>query len=248
MPRRAGKVNRRAGFETAPEKTGPPQPERCLCCIDRTFPFALREPVVLAPVRLVGDDDDVRAVRQLRMSCPLLGVELLDQREDVAMILGQQLPEVLAARRLGLLLGDGAAGHELLVDLIVQLVAVGDDDEGPVARQRAQDLLREERSSRGSCRCPACARTRRAARARARLSFNWRTASIARLTPRYWWFLATILARSPFSSSKAVKFSTRSSRRGGSQVPRLWPQMLAMAVIGATVLSVSVFRFRKSLD
>ena len=28
----------------------------------------------------------------------------------------------------------------------------------------------------------------------------------------------------------------------------LWPQMLAMAVIGATVLSVSIFRFRKSLD
>jgi ABC-2 type transport system permease protein len=28
----------------------------------------------------------------------------------------------------------------------------------------------------------------------------------------------------------------------------LWPQMLAMAVIGATVLGVSVFRFRKSLD
>ena len=28
----------------------------------------------------------------------------------------------------------------------------------------------------------------------------------------------------------------------------LWPQMLAMALIGATVLSVSVFRFRKSLD
>jgi len=28
----------------------------------------------------------------------------------------------------------------------------------------------------------------------------------------------------------------------------LWPQMLAMSVIGATVLSVSIFRFRKSLD
>lgn len=28
----------------------------------------------------------------------------------------------------------------------------------------------------------------------------------------------------------------------------LWPQLLALAVIGATVLSVSVFRFRKSLD
>jgi len=28
----------------------------------------------------------------------------------------------------------------------------------------------------------------------------------------------------------------------------LWPQMLAMAVIATTVLSVSVFRFRKSLD
>ncbi|HVM95352.1 MAG TPA: ABC transporter permease [Candidatus Acidoferrales bacterium] len=28
----------------------------------------------------------------------------------------------------------------------------------------------------------------------------------------------------------------------------LWPQMLAMALIGATVLSISIFRFRKSLD
>jgi ABC-2 type transport system permease protein len=36
--------------------------------------------------------------------------------------------------------------------------------------------------------------------------------------------------------------------RQGVGLRVLWPQMLAMAVIGATVLSVSVSRFRKSLD
>ena len=28
----------------------------------------------------------------------------------------------------------------------------------------------------------------------------------------------------------------------------LWPQMLAMAVLGTTLLTISVLRFRKSLD
>ena len=36
------------------------------------------------------------------------------------------------------------AASEGLVDLLVQLVAVGDDHEGPVAGELAQDLLGEE--------------------------------------------------------------------------------------------------------
>ena len=41
-------------------------------------------------------------------------------------------------------LGDDAGVAEVLVDLVVQLVPVGDDDEGPVAGDLPQDLLREE--------------------------------------------------------------------------------------------------------
>jgi ABC-2 type transport system permease protein len=40
----------------------------------------------------------------------------------------------------------------------------------------------------------------------------------------------------------------RSTFLKGVGLDVLWPQMLAMAVIGATMLTVSVFRFRKSLD
>jgi hypothetical protein len=53
--------------------------------------------VVLAAVRLVGDDDDVRAIRQHRhLASPaaLDALELLDQREHVAVIGGQQLAQM----------------------------------------------------------------------------------------------------------------------------------------------------------
>ncbi len=70
--------------------------------------------------------------------------ELLDQREDVAVVLAQKLPQMRAAGRLRVLLGHRTAGGKRLVDLIVQLVPVGHDHEGPVAGQRPQHLLREE--------------------------------------------------------------------------------------------------------
>src|SRR5690349_8182872 len=41
-------------------------------------------------------------------------------------------------------LGDGAGGGEGLVDLAVELLAVGDDEEGPGAGEFAQDFLGEE--------------------------------------------------------------------------------------------------------
>jgi hypothetical protein len=42
-------------------------------------------------VGFVGDDDDVGALRKLRERFSQRCAELLDQREDVAMILAQQL-------------------------------------------------------------------------------------------------------------------------------------------------------------
>lgn len=43
---------------------------------------------------------------------------------------------------------------------------------------------------------------------------------MALLTPRTWWFWARILLSPDFCSEKSVKFSTRSSKRVGSQTPR----------------------------
>ena len=74
---------------------------------------------------------------------------------------GQQLLQVLAAVGLALL-GHGPGVAEVLVDLVVQVVPVGDDQERPVARHLAQHLLARRRPSRSSCRSPACARRRRA--------------------------------------------------------------------------------------
>ena len=103
-----------------------------------------RQRVVLAAVRLVGHHDDVRTLRQLGVALALGRAELLDQRENVAVVFGQQLLQMRAAGRLGLLLGHSTAGRERLVDLIVQLVPIGDDHEGPVAGQGPQHLLSEE--------------------------------------------------------------------------------------------------------
>ena len=55
------------------------------------------EGIVLAAVGLVGDDDDVAAVGKLRVGLAFVGVKLLDQGEDVAVVLGEQFLEVLAA-------------------------------------------------------------------------------------------------------------------------------------------------------
>ena len=60
--------------------------------------------------------------------------EFVDQSEDVAVIFRQQLPQVLAAFRLGVTFGHYPGRGEVLVNLAVQLLPVGDDHEGPVAR------------------------------------------------------------------------------------------------------------------
>ena len=125
------------------------------------------------------------------------GVELLDQGEDVAVVFLEQLLQVLPA--LGpdafFRLGDGAHPGEVLVDLVVQIVAVGDDHEGPVAGQLAQHLLGEEDHRIGFAAAlgvpedaQRCALDSLGLRRTA-----GRDTSKALLTPRYWWFLATSL-------------------------------------------------------
>jgi hypothetical protein len=63
-------------------------------------------------------------------------MELLHQREDVAMVLGEKLAQVFAAAGSHLILGfrDRAGIGEVLVNLAVKVVAVGD------ASARAHDL------------------------------------------------------------------------------------------------------------
>src|SRR5690606_25473228 len=98
------------------------------------------EHIVLAPVRPIGGGDDVVAVAD-----ELVGVELVDEREHVPMVLPEELPQVLTtlcAYRC-LRLGNSSYAREVFVDLLVQLSPVGDDDEGPVAWNLSQDLLRE---------------------------------------------------------------------------------------------------------
>ena len=63
-------------------------------CVRQGGAHVKRESVVLAAVRLVSDDDDVRAVRQHRHLLLAFGfrhLELVDQREDVPVVGSKQL-------------------------------------------------------------------------------------------------------------------------------------------------------------
>ena len=63
-------------------------PRRYQTCrrVRQRVPHVQREGVVLATVRLIGDHDDVPPVGQLWISRPVPRVELVDQREDEAVI------------------------------------------------------------------------------------------------------------------------------------------------------------------
>ncbi len=68
--------------------------------LGRAVAHVQRQRVVLAAVRLVGDDDDVAiALESTGYLSPFFGAELLDQGEDVAVILAEQLLQVLCRFR-----------------------------------------------------------------------------------------------------------------------------------------------------
>ena len=97
----------------------------------------------LGAVRLVRDHDDVVAVAVGFTRLHIL-VELVNQAEQIAVILLQQLlqfPARTGAR--GLVVGHAAA-DEGLVDLAVQIVPVGHQHKGEIALHRAPHFFGEE--------------------------------------------------------------------------------------------------------
>ena len=104
-------------------------------CVAHVAGVAVDE-VVLAPVRLVGDHHDVAAVGQQRVPVPfLLGEELLDRGEDhAARCDGELRPQVRAARGLRRRLAqEVAAPGEGAEELVVEIVAIGEHDDGGIA-------------------------------------------------------------------------------------------------------------------
>ena len=145
------------------------------------------------------------------MSSPLLGTELVDQGENIAVILGEQAAEVLAAFRLGTAFGHYSRRGEVLVNLPVQFLPVGDHHKGPVARYLAQHLLGEE-NHRDALAAALGMPEHAQFASRCRMSAR---ASSALLTPRYWWFFAVSLINSArdFLKQGEVLHQIQQSRR-----------------------------------
>jgi len=99
---------------------------------------------VLAAVRLVGDEHDVVPLGEqgVFVIAPL-GAEFLDRGEDHAARRHlQQIPQMLAALRLFRLLAQQLLpGGEGVEELIVQVVAIGEDDQRWVFHRRVLDDL-----------------------------------------------------------------------------------------------------------
>ena len=98
--------------------------------------------VVLAAVGLVGDDDDVAPVREHGVAVARLGGhELLDGREDDATTAdAEPLAQVGPISGLdGILAQQVAAAGEGSEELVVQVVPVGDHDDGGVLHHRMED-------------------------------------------------------------------------------------------------------------
>ena len=90
-------------------------------------------------MRLVGDDDNVGAVREHgHRLLALARLELLDQREDVAVVSAEQLPQMSDGGGMHLRLRRHSPGvSELAVKLVIQLLAVGNHHERPCTRDLA---------------------------------------------------------------------------------------------------------------
>jgi hypothetical protein len=97
---------------------------------------------VLRPMRLVGNDDAIVTLRIGLVRVHHL-IKLLNQREDVRLELGQQAAQVVPAgcpAWVTVIVHYAAAG-ECLVDLRIQVVAVGQDQEGKVALECAVEVV-----------------------------------------------------------------------------------------------------------
>ena len=107
-----------------------------------------RKPPRLRAVRLVGNHDDVVALAVGVLRIDVL-VELVDQAEDVGVVFLQEPFEVVSRRGARRVLAGDAAAGEGLVNLVVEVVAIGHQQEGEIARHLPAHLLGEERHGIG---------------------------------------------------------------------------------------------------
>ena len=95
-------------------------------------------------MRLVGDDDNVVAVRQDRHVGAGFCLELVDQGEHVPVVLRQQLAQVRRRVSLDVAASDRPGRLKRPVELVVEFDSVGDHHERRTAGPLAEHLLGEE--------------------------------------------------------------------------------------------------------
>ena len=102
-----------------------------------------RQPARLCAMRLIRDHDDVVALTIGLLRIDIL-VELVYQAEDVAVVLLQQLFQIVTRRGPRRLVVGDATADERFVYLVAEIVSVGHQQESKIAFQAPPHLLGEE--------------------------------------------------------------------------------------------------------
>lgn len=94
----------------------------------------------------VGNYDDVGPIGKLRIGFAGSGAEFLDEGEDVAVVVLEELFEMVGifGADFGVGFGDSAGIGEVFIDLVVEVFAIGDDEKGPVSGEFAEYFLAEK--------------------------------------------------------------------------------------------------------
>ena len=102
-----------------------------------------REPSGLGTVRLIRDHDDIVTIAVGFLRVHIL-IEFVDQAKDVAVVLLEQPFEVGARCRPWRAAVSDATADEGSIDLVVEIVAIGHQQEGEISRQLPAHLFGEE--------------------------------------------------------------------------------------------------------
>ncbi len=98
-----------------------------------------------------------------RVLFTLVIAELMDQGENEGFVGLQIVPQLLTVLRLAFLfLPNHFRLYKILVDLVIQVFAIGDDQECEIARRSCAEPCGRRTPWKRICRNPGCARTRQA--------------------------------------------------------------------------------------
>ena len=96
-------------------------------------------------MRLIHDHDNIVTLRKDRIFFAFVEAELLDKGEHKALVECKILAQLLAIFRLrGVAVQHGMSVDEILIDLAVQVFAVGNDDKRIAAFEFAEDFADQE--------------------------------------------------------------------------------------------------------